>query len=325
MARYRYSVVSTQDPVPLGVKTLKRHSRRLAARKAFHRLDYQRLVEPWVEGRVVLTLAEAMGRDAKPAENVTYIRHDIDHDLEAAVWIGRWEAEHGIRSTFCVLHSAWYYGPFERGGYRHGAEMIDAMLELQGLGHEINFHNNMVTLGLITGIDPDMLLHAELGYLRTQGLRIRGTAAHGDALCRKLGYFNQELFRETPWGSNGGRRTIVHDGHAVELGRTPMAMFGLEYESYDLPRDLYITESGGRPRILRDTRGRNGLRRWECPDRVPHGHIVGILTHPQYWDMRTFDVEQPGFPSMEMLELQYEERRQRNRSVRQARRDATPR
>lgn len=322
MPAYRYSVVSTEDPVPLDPGTIKGQARNLAARKRFHRLDYQRLVEPWVEDRTVMTLAEAMGRGAEPVEKATYIRHDIDHDLQAAVEIGRWEAEYGLRSTFCVLHSAWYYGPFEGGGYRHSTEMIEAMGELQGLGHEINFHNDMVTMGLTADVDPEALLHSELGYLRSRGLRIRGSCAHGHALCRELGYFNQELFRETPWPSNGGRRTIVHDGRRVELGRTPMTAFGLEYESYDLPRDLYITDSGGRPRIVRDTRGRNGLRRKERAGRVPHGHIVGILTHPEYWDMRTDQVEEPRYPSLQVLEAEHAERRQTNHSMRRAAKNA---
>lgn len=318
MADYKYSVVSTEDPVPLGSEEMETQSQRLAALKRFHRLDYQRLVEPWVEDRAVMTLAEAMGRDVEPTEKVTYIRHDIDHDVEAAVEIGRWEAEHGIRSTFCVLHSAWYYGPFEDGGYRHSAEMIEAMQELQALGHEINFHNNTVTEGLLSDVDPDALLHTELGYLRSRGLTIRGTAGHGHALCREVGYLNLEQFRETTWHSNGGRRWVSHAGRSVEVGRTPMAAFGLEYESYDLPRDLYITDSGGRPRIVRNTRGRNGLRRRENPDWVPHGHIVGILTHPEYWSMRTDDVEEPCYPSMETLEVEHEERRQANHPHRRA-------
>jgi len=318
MPSKRYEVISTDDPVPLGSKVMEANSRRLVALKRFHRLDYERLVEPWVEGRAVLTLAEAMGRDAEPTEKVTYIRHDIDHDLEAALEVGRWEAEHGIRSTFCVLHAAWYYGPFVHGRYRHSTEMLDAMRELQALGHEINLHNNMVTEGLLADVDPDALLHGELDYLRSRGLLIRGTSGHGHALCRALGYFNLEQFRETPWHSNGGPRTISHDGRSVQLGRTPMAAFGLEYESYDLPRDLYITDSGGRPRIVRNTRGRNGLRRLENPDWVPHAHIVGILTHPEYWDMRTDEIEQPRYPSLETLEAEHAERRQVNRASRWA-------
>ena len=318
MPSYGYNVGSTEDPVPLGSKELKAHSRRLAAMKRFHRLDYERLVEPWVEDRTVMTLAEAMGREAEPTEKVTYIRHDIDHDLDAALEVGRWEADHGIRSTFCVLHAAWYYGPFEQGGYRHSTEMIEGTLELQALGHEVNFHNNMVTEGLLRDVDPDALLHGELDYLRGRGLIIRGTSGHGHALCRELGYFNLEQFRETPWHSNGGPRTISHDGRSVRLGRTPMAAFGLEYESYDLPRDLYITDSGGRPRIVRNTRGRNGLRRAENPDWVPHAHIVGILTHPEYWDMRTDQVEEPRYPSMETLEAEHAERREANRARRRA-------
>lgn len=313
-----YAPVDLTGGTHLGRAEMDANRLRLRPRVKFHRGDYEALVAPYVEGRDVLTLSEAMGVDVEGREKVTYIRHDIDHDIESAVQIGRWEHEQGIRSTFCVLHTAWYYGAFVDGAYVHGREMVDALLELQSLGHEINLHNNMVTQGLVHGVDPNRLLAAELGFLRLEGLDIRGTSTHGDALCRDVGYFNLELFRETPWHSKGGRRVITHDGRSVELGQYPMATFGLEYEAYDMPRDLYITDSGGRPRIVKDTRGRNGLRRREMQWEIPHGHVVGILTHPLYWDMTTNDLGLDGYPDMDQLEAEHEIRREENRARRRA-------
>ncbi len=313
MKQIGYACLPDDRPVPLPEAEMQANRKRLAAKKRFHRDEYRRLVEPWVEGRTVLTLAEAMGRHPRPAEKLTYIRHDIDHDIESAVTIGRWEHEHGLRSTFCVLHTAWYYGTFDGRYYHHSAQMIDACLKLQDLGHEINLHNNFVTLGLEHGIDPVELLHEELSFLRVHGISIRGTSAHGDALCRELDYINLELFKETSRRDKGGRRIIRHNDNQVELGAVPMALFGLEYEAYDLPRDIYVRDSGGRPRLSRNTRGRGGVRRQQQARAIPFEHVVGILTHPEYWDMNTDSKESGAFPLFAELEAEYEALQHTNR------------
>lgn len=306
------------EPYELGVEFMASQRKRLEIRKKFTASDYERLLEPWVGDRSVLVLSEALDPDAEPRDRITCIRHDIDHDIEMAVSIGRWEAERGLRTTFCVLHSAWYYGSLFDGRYYHTTEMLDAVKELQFLGHEINFHNNIATEALLNGVDPEAVLMAELEYLRSHGLHITGTSGHGHALCGQLDYLNLELFRETTWLSKGGARTIAHNGNSIELGRTSMADFGLAYEAYDLHRDVYITESGGRPRLVKNTRGRNGLRRDEATDATRHGHVVGILTHPIYWDVhRNADHVFPDFGALEDDYSARQALRQEERRVRQ--------
>ncbi len=87
----------------------------------------------------------------------------------------------------------------------------------------------------------------------------RGTSTHGDQLCSRLGFGNLELFSETVYPSGGGARTLEHEGRAVTIGTRSMAEFGLTYEGYDLPRDVYITDSGGRLKVVHDAAGRAGL------------------------------------------------------------------
>lgn len=65
------------------------------------------------------------------------------------------------------------------------------------------------------------------------------------------------------------------------LGERSMMDFGLLYEAYDFPRDLYITESGGRLRVRRSTRGRGGLYRNAL--HVHYKKILGLTTHPIWW------------------------------------------
>jgi hypothetical protein len=63
-----------------------------------------------------------------------------------------------------------------------------------------------------------------------------------------------------------------------------MAEFGLDYEAMDIRRDLYMTDSGGNLRAARDARGSTGRRESTEPSR--YGRIVGLLTHPLWWDLQ---------------------------------------
>ncbi len=56
--------------------------------------------------------------------------------------------------------------------------------------------------------------------------------------------------------------------------------FGLEYEGYDIARDIYHTESGGRLRTRQKARGRRSFGRKD----TQRGEVVRVLTHPIWWD-----------------------------------------
>jgi hypothetical protein len=255
---------------------------RMDERRTYFVDEYASIVLPAIEAMPHRTWLEATSAP-EPLEELLVIRHDIDNDIETAVKLARWEAEHGIRATYCVLHTAWYYGRFEAGRLRYRSEdMVEACLEIQALGHEINLHNNAVTVGLRTGVDPYDVVAEELDYLRGRGLDIKGTSTHGDNLCHKVGYRNLELFSET---APDGARTLEHEGTTVTIGTRSMAELGLTYEGYDLPRDVYISDSGGKLKVVADTPGRAGRSRAELGESVPYRHVVGILTHPCWWDL----------------------------------------
>jgi hypothetical protein len=265
----------------------KKNRSRLEKKRLYYLDEYADLVLPAVEAYPHRTWLEATTAPAKGRpDEILVIRHDIDHDIENAVTMARWEADHGIRTTYCVLHTAWYYGRTSEGRVTaRSEEMVETCLEIQAMGHEINLHNNLIVTALRTGADPYDLLEEELAFLRGRGLDVRGTSTHGDALCGKLGVQNMELFSETVYPSRGGARTIRHEGHEVTVGTRSMAEFGLAYEGYDLPRDVYISDSGGRLRVETDTQGRAGLRRHEMDPPPAYGKVVGILTHPVWWDL----------------------------------------
>jgi hypothetical protein len=226
------------------------------------------------------------GTTLRPRE-ILLLRHDIDNDIQNAVRLAHWEAEHGIRATYCVLHTAWYYRRSRPGtSDARSEQMVEACLEIQSLGHEINLHNNTIVQALRRRRDPYDLLAEELNFLRDRGLKVTGTSTHGDKLCGELGFQNLELFSETVYADRGGARTIEHEGHRVEVGTRSMRDFDLTYEGYDLPRDVYISDSGGTLRVVTDTAGRAGLHRSELPPAdVPYDRVVGILTHPVWWNL----------------------------------------
>jgi hypothetical protein len=293
-----YLAVSDDEPVSLDPSLRRQKAEAFSRRQKYFRNEYAKLLAPY---RYLpnLTWDEAAGGEKARGEEILILRHDIDHDYESALRMARWERAEGFRSTYCILHSAWYYSRLEDDRLRHTQEMLDCCLELQALGHEVSFHNNVVATSLREGVSAHTLLEGELWFLRSHGLQITGSATHGDKLCHELNFRNFELFRECVYESRGGPRTVEFQGNAVELGVVPMSRFGLRYEAYDLPRDVYITDSGGHLRLKTDTPGRGGRSRSEMSRQPPYPKIVGILTHPCWWDF-----EQTSDREFQVLELE---------------------
>lgn len=285
MFRHGYRPIKLKSLKSVGDKQRDKMAESLKAKRKFYGDEYGRLLETLSGGAVNLTWKEAAGGEEPGAEKVLIVRHDIDHDLDTALQLARWESDQGIRATYCALHTAWYYGDLCPEGYRHTDFLVESLIEIQRLGHEINLHNNFGVVALQTGRDPMELMHREICALRCYGIDIRGTSTHGDRLCRDLDFRNYELFAESVYAERGGPRTVEHHGNRIRLGEVSMAELGLEYEAYDLPRDVYVTDSGGRLRYKRGTRGRGGLRRKQLAEPPPYAQIVGLLAHPVWWDM----------------------------------------
>lgn len=253
-------------------------------KRKYTREQYSELLNKLSEDSEVMTLKTYTSQGHPGEKNVLLIRHDIDHDIENAVKIAKWEASEGIKSTYCVLHTAWYYGEYKHGQYIHSRLLEESALEIQSLGHEINLHNNLVTLRLLEGAEPNSTLASELSYFREIGVQIDGTSTHGDKLCRSLSYRNFELFSESIGTRFGGPRTVENPetGHSLELGLSSYRDFGLSYEAYDVTRDLYVTDSGGN---LRERLNAEGRREFGRSDGM--GKVTGLLTHPIWW--KNFD------------------------------------
>jgi hypothetical protein len=257
--------------------------RRIAKMKRFVPSDYEQILGPYLDTHENLRYCDYVHEEIGD-RRILLIRHDIDHDHLTAHKIAQWEADRGLRATYCVLHTAWYYGELDGHRHVHTQDLVDLVVALHELGHEINFHNNVVVTALKVGTDPKALMRAELGALRSYGVPVTGTASHGDALCRELNFRNWEIFSECCDERFGGPRTLCYDGpngkRSIELGAISMHEFGLDYEGYDVLRDLYHTDSGGRQRTVRRAPGRRRFGRQD----YDRGEVIAVLTHPEWWD-----------------------------------------
>ena len=215
-------------------------------------------------------------------KNTSYIiiRHDIDHDIKNAVKLAKIEHSLGLRATYCILHSAWYYGELNDNKYIHSNLLMDACYEILAYGHEINFHNNLAVYALKYGIDIEKVLHSEIDFFYKNDIPIIGSSTHGDKICKELKFRNWEIFDHACDDRFGGPRKIKFENNEVMLGQLNQKDFGLEYEAYDFLRNYYLSDSGGNIREHINARGRD---RFPCNDK--NNNVNFILTHPIWWQI----------------------------------------
>ncbi len=239
----------------------------------FGREDLAQFAALLERAHAVVALQEVHAGNERP--DVIGLRHDVDdnpHSFDTAQQIARWEAAHGYRSTFFVLHTAGYWTdePFFRAGLE----------ELAVLGHEIGIHANAIAEALLLQHDPHELLWSALDQLRDWGFTVRGMAPLGDELCRISRFVNDEQFVECARPEMGEPdRELVYRGCRLKLEPMPLARFGLVYDAYRLPKGAYLSDSGGN---------------WNVPVasllEQPPGRIMDapagqlhILQHPDWW------------------------------------------
>lgn len=225
--------------------------------------------------RVVLAKASAVVpllavHEGNNRPDVIGLRHDVDDNrgsLPTAVKIAEWEAEHGYRATFFILHTAHYW--------EDGSTLRDALDRIAGHGHEIGIHANAVAAALRGQGDPNLILEQAIERLRGYGHQVQGVAPHGDELCRdsegRVWFMNDEQFVECMRPELGSPDRILRNGETtVKLDPKPLAHFGLVYEAYRLPRDRYLSDTGGQWNIaLEEAASRPGQ--------------LQVLWHPDWW------------------------------------------
>jgi hypothetical protein len=208
------------------------------------------------------------------------LRHDIDLDLKVAYEFSKIEYDLGFRSTYFILHTAPYYLADQNNMALHSEKIIPILKKMQNERHfEIGWHNDLVTLQVIYNFDPVVFLHNELSWLRSNGLQIAGTAAHGSNYCKTYHYMNFYFFQECSYPILVGREnniTVPKDGKMITLKKGHLNDFNLEYEAYFLNNNKAYSDA-----VIKD-----GVR-WNIGmldlSSLKPGDRIIILLHPIHW------------------------------------------
>jgi len=208
------------------------------------------------------------------------LRHDVDVDLNVAYEFSKIESNLGFRSTYFILHTAPYYLEDQNNMAVHSEKIIPILKKMQNEKHfEIGWHNDLVTLQVIYNIDPVVFLHNELSWLRSNGLKIYGTAAHGSSYCKTYHYMNFYFFQECSYPILVGREnnvTVPKDGKLITIKKGHLSDFKLEYEAYFLNNNKAYSDA-----VIKD-----GVR-WNIGmldlSLLKPGDRIIILLHPIHW------------------------------------------
>jgi nucleotide-binding universal stress UspA family protein len=247
----------------------------------FTREDLTELGEFLATAHAVVSMREVLAGNRDP--RVVAVRHDVDNHpdaLETAVELARWEAAQGWRSTYFLLHTARYW---KDGRGREAAETIAL------LGHEIGLHVDAVAHALEYGGDPHEIVAEALEELRDAGHVVTGVVGHGNPLCHKADFANDEQFLECERPQMGEPdRVLSYNGRKLKLDPRPLADFGLQYESISLR--LYEADDG----IMRTRDGQvyntDSSCKWFYPfeqtiaefEAITDGQLH-LLIHPDHW------------------------------------------
>jgi hypothetical protein len=214
--------------------------------------EYARFLDR-LGGRAVVPMREFSRGDGDLA-----LRHDVDSRLDSGLRTARLEHDRGLRATYFILHTAPYW---------NDEDLVPRLRSLQELGHEVGFHNDLVTLQRLEGIDAATYLGEALERLRRGGIEVVGAAAHGSPWCHRLGFHNNYVFRGWDEPVAGFPSTDVPQ-------KLDPAEFGLEYEAYHVPRDAYFS----------DSTFVDGRRAHPADLHLEPGKRTIVLVHPCHWD-----------------------------------------
>lgn len=205
----------------------------------------------------------------KDCGKIMLLRHDLDISLDLALELGALEHSMGIHATYFVLHTAVYY---------HEPNFIAKCLQLQNMGHEIGLHYNIINVCRANPhLTPKIVLDKEIEYLRSNGIKIYGLAAHSG--CHPVPIVSYHIFKEfkeigiPKWLTN-----IPTKCDNVDLFTLSFVDYGL-YESYYIhldpsqnPQIEYFSDCYGKGTLIEKID--IALRK------VPQPLVYQMLLHP---------------------------------------------
>jgi hypothetical protein len=209
------------------------------------------------------------------------LRHDIDDNINASVKFAHIEHKYGIQSTYFLLHTANYYGKTKRSNFKRNENVINYLKKIQDYyGHEVGWHNDLVTLQVIFGIAPKEFLSKELLWLRENGINIIGTSSHGSDYCYIYHYVNSYFWKEIHGTSEGNffNWEYIPKGYKTyKIEKDNLASYNFKYECSFLDENYFFADSDWH----------NG-KRWHMGmvdlDSFKPGEKIILLIHPQHWE-----------------------------------------
>ena len=211
---------------------------------------------------------------------IVSIRHDIDDNINSAIKFAYFEKKYGIKSTYFILHTARYYGETVIDSFKRNNNIIYYIKKIQdAFGHEIGWHNDLVTLQIVYNLDSRKFLKDELEWLRGNNINIVGTASHGSGYCYTYHYVNIFFWKEHK--EVGGQfynfEFVPKDGKNIYIEKDSLKNYNFEYETNLMKTDYFFA----------DVQNKNG-KRWNMSmvdfDTIKPGKKVVILLHSQHWD-----------------------------------------
>jgi hypothetical protein len=208
---------------------------------------------------------------------VISLRYDIDANINAAIKFAYREHKYGLKSTYFILHTADYYGKITGSSFQRNPQIIYYLKKIQNdFGHEIGFHNDLVTLQIVYGISPKEFLKNELAYLRGNKINIVGTAYHGSPYCYIYKYYNAYFWNEYP--DNGWNYEYVTKNNvAIKIEKDDLSNYNFEYEGGLMGQDYFFADCFF-------IEGKRWNPNMVNLDTIKKGKKVIILFHPELWD-----------------------------------------
>ncbi len=203
--------------------------------------SYRRLVDGLIEiDRRMIVPACELAEDMAPESSRVALRHDIDADPITALRMARFLASRGVGGTFYLLHTAPYYGDFHNHLFVRQPELVHWIRGFLVAGCELGLHNDAMGASQIPGVNGAACLQQEIGWLRSLGVNVKGTAGHNS--LPSYGAENSEVFSgRRLWA----RSPVTPTGEPLPLEELSEQDLGLTYEgTFAEPRaDLDIAEA----------------------------------------------------------------------------------
>lgn len=157
-----------------------------------------------------------------------FIRHDIDNHIDNIYSMASEEYSLGIRSTYYFLHTARYFD--------YSESFKNIIKKIISLGHNIGFHNDILTMWLNTKISPAYIIEPPLDWLKDI-CDIKSTSAHGANRYDHNKYINYQVWSEYD--------NELNEGYPIRWPQISLKTYEME-ETYFMNFTHYISDTSGK-------------------------------------------------------------------------------